>query len=101
MLSLRSYKPYYSIAVWCVFIASLVMALIVGGADGIEEAGGGLLLQFIGTIYWGNRIRNKRSLFIRFWVNDESPEWERYLFGSIALGAIIAGHLFVGLGLLH
>ncbi|MBA3594870.1 MAG: hypothetical protein H0W47_13905 [Polaromonas sp.] len=83
------------------FIASLVMTLVVGGADGIKESIGGLLLQFIGTIYWGNRIRSKPSLFVRFWVNNDSPEWERLCFGGIALGALIAGQLFVFSELLH
>jgi hypothetical protein len=77
------------------------MTLAVGGADGISQSDGGLLLQFIGTIYWGNRIRNKRSLFIRFWVDNESPEWERLLFGGTAFGAIVVGYFFVISELLH
>lgn len=101
MFRLRSCIPSCSIALWSVLIASLVMTLIVGGVDSIKESIGWLLLQFIGTIYWGNRIRNKPSLFVRFWVNNESPEWERLLFGGIALGAIIAGQFFVLLKLLN
>jgi hypothetical protein len=101
MLSLRSYIPYCSIAVWGVFIASLVITLIVGGVDGIKESIGGFLLQFIGTIYWGNRIRNKPSLFVRFWVTSDSPEWEKLFFGGIALGVLIAGQIFVFSELLY
>jgi hypothetical protein len=95
MLNLRSWMPYSSIAVWGVFIASFVMTIIVGGADGVKGVIGGLLLQFIGVIYWGNRIRNRPSLFVRFWVKDDSPKWERVCFGGIALGALIAGQFFV------
>jgi hypothetical protein len=95
------YKSLVVLLLWGVFIASLVMTLILGGADGINASVGGLLLQFIGTIYWGDRIRKKRSLFIRFWVDNESPKWERLFFGGAALGAITAGQLFVFLELFH
>jgi hypothetical protein len=50
MFSLRNCLPSRSIALWGGFIASLIMTLIVSGADGIKESIGGLSLQFIGTI---------------------------------------------------
>lgn len=101
MFSLQSNKKFYSIGLWGVFIASFLMTLIVGGTSGIKESIGGLLLQFIGTIYWGNRVQKKPSLFLRFWVTNESPGWEKLCFGGIAFVALFAGQLYVFLELLH
>jgi hypothetical protein len=95
MFSSRNYLLFLSIALWGALITSIVVTLIVGGAEGIKQSIGGLILQFLGTGYWADRVRNKRALMGRFWVDNDSPEWEKIWFGGLALAALIAGALGV------
>lgn len=80
-----------SLVLW-VFMALLALLCAIKGGEALwNKAVTGLGLQFIGTVYWADRVRDRPSWIGGFWIRAESPDWERMFFGAVAGASLIAG----------
>jgi hypothetical protein len=81
--------------IWSFAALTLVAAVFLNYDWVLSRGWLGVILLWIGVHYWQCRFGSRRAWMVGFWVHNDSSDFDKFWFGSIATASLTAGSAYL------